>query len=141
MEDYEQIYQFLVGRYPASFSKNQKRALRRKCKNFEVKAGYLQPGTDVWKQLRPHLLQCLETGTITNFPRGSRRRKTKVFQSRLPKMTNISVYCSCRETSEGKMVQCNKCHEWFHDRCIPPTREEVWTNKLFKWYCGQCIIG
>ena len=79
-------------------------------------------------KLRPHLLQCLETGTITNFPPGSRRRKTKVFQSRLPKMTNISVYCSCRETSEGKMVQCNKCHEWFHDRCIPPTREEVWTN-------------
>ena len=43
--------QFLVGRYPAGFSKNQKRALRRKCKNFEVKAGYCKPGTDVWKQV------------------------------------------------------------------------------------------
>ena len=41
MEDYEQIYQFLSGRYPAGFSKNQKRALRRKSKNFEVNAGYL----------------------------------------------------------------------------------------------------
>ena len=35
MEDYEEIYDFLsYGTYPTDFSKNQKRALRRKCNDY-----------------------------------------------------------------------------------------------------------
>ena len=41
MEDYDELYEFLVGRYPPGISKNGKRAFRRKCKNFTVKDGYL----------------------------------------------------------------------------------------------------
>jgi len=54
MEDYDEIYQFLVGSYPPGISKNYKRALRRKCKNFTVKDGYLyhcKPGTNIRKQV------------------------------------------------------------------------------------------
>ena len=38
MEDYEEIYDFLsYGTYPTGFSKNQKRALRKKCNDhFKV---------------------------------------------------------------------------------------------------------
>jgi len=36
MEDYDEIYQFLVGSYPPGISKKHKKTLRRKCKNFTV---------------------------------------------------------------------------------------------------------
>ncbi len=43
MEDYEEIYQFLIfHRYPTGFSKNQKRVLRRRSQDyFRVKKGVL----------------------------------------------------------------------------------------------------
>ena len=40
MEDSDEFCRFLVGSYPSGISKNHKRALRRKCKNFTVKDGY-----------------------------------------------------------------------------------------------------
>jgi len=54
MEDYDEIYKFLVGSYRPGISKNHKRALRRKCKNFTVKDGYpyhCKPGANVRKQV------------------------------------------------------------------------------------------
>ena len=43
MEDYEVVYAYLnSGTYPTGFSKNQRRALRRKClEHFKVSAGTL----------------------------------------------------------------------------------------------------
>ena len=43
MEDYEAVYAYLnSGTYPTGFSKNQRRALRRKClEHFKVSAGTL----------------------------------------------------------------------------------------------------
>ena len=41
-------------------------------------------------------------------------------------------YCRCRMPEEGgeKMISCDTCQQWFHDKCvvIPP---QTWTNEEF----------
>jgi len=60
MEDYDEIYQFLVGSYPPGISKNYKRALRRKCKNFTVKETWYQHSKQVPRR-REEISRILES--------------------------------------------------------------------------------
>uniref|UniRef100_A0A6G1SFG1 CXXC-type zinc finger protein 1 n=1 Tax=Aceria tosichella TaxID=561515 RepID=A0A6G1SFG1_9ACAR len=45
-------------------------------------------------------------------------------------------YCICRKTnSDENMVQCDKCSEWFHYRCLRITE----VDKNADWFCPICI--
>ncbi len=75
------------------------------------------PTTAVFHQdeLRTHLCQCLEKGTITLFPVTKKRRHV----SRVCRAETLSVYCYCRMPDHGQlMVHCSQCGDWFHHQCL-----------------------
>ena len=81
------------------------------------------------KDLRGHLIKCLEGGTVQPFPviRPRRVGVASIF--------TIDVFCYCRNRDDGsKMVQCNMCKDWFHLSCIEAT-----IVKGKKWYCNNCL--
>jgi hypothetical protein len=45
------------------------------------------------------------------------------------------IYCKCKRPSFGKMIECERCKEWFHYECVklPETLEPK------VWYCASCI--
>ena len=50
-------------------------------------------------KMRSHLLNCLHSGVLTEFP--CKKRK----------------YCTCRIPMSDLMFQCTKCQRWFHPNC------------------------
>ena len=73
-----------------------------------------EPGSHVFdqKQMRPHMIKCLEAGIAEGFPvRKSRRMLKKI------KLTfTVPVFCTCRlpKKSDCTMIKCSDCTEWFH---------------------------
>ncbi|KAF9167737.1 hypothetical protein DFQ26_003321 [Actinomortierella ambigua] len=49
------------------------------------------------------------------------------------------VYCICRSSEAGMMVECDECHEWYHGTCVRVSRREatVKTNYI----CPVCNLG
>ena len=66
------------------------------------------------KELRSHLIKCFESGVVQPFPLIRQRRIGA------PNIFTVDVYCyNCRNRDDGsKMVQCNKCKDWYHVNCI-----------------------
>ena len=95
-------------------------------------ANKLNPSLCVFHQaeMRKHLILCFEQKQLNPFPILKERRS-----SNIPKMLTVKVYCYCRQTYNGKMVECSGvCGEWYHIKCIS-TR--IQKNK--EWFCKNCI--
>ena len=49
-------------------------------------------------------------------------------------------YCFCKRTEEEAigltMIQCDACHDWFHDECLGRKSEEL--ESLVVYYCPSC---
>ena len=46
-------------------------------------------------------------------------------------------YCTCRGRDDGTfMIQCDRCTEWYHGKCIQVTRRKV--KEVEKWVCPFC---
>ena len=85
------------------------------------------------QQLRAHLLNVLETGSLTEFPVLKRRRVA----SRIKKSEKFQLHCYCRLRDDGtKMVCCDGCNQWYHLRCI---KIDVNSIDADKWFCKNCI--
>ena len=82
--------------------------------------------------MREHLHDCIEEKMMKHFPAKKRRCTNKA-----RKTETLKVFCHCRLPAKENMVLCERCQEWFQDKCeiIP---DEVWTNDKFKWYCSKC---
>ena len=51
-----------------------------------------------------------------------------------------SLYCCCRQPENDKrVVECKRCHEWYHDMCVPIPKI-VFTNRTVEWFCPCCRI-
>lgn len=47
-------------------------------------------------------------------------------------------YCFCRsKDGEGKMIQCERCEEWYHFPCVKMTKSH--SNSIDKYYCSACL--
>ena len=85
-------------------------------------------------KMRSHLLKCLTNGRLLPFPTVEKlgfRRNHFPYQE-------IEVFCNCQmPETYGDMIQCDKCEEWYHMKCvgllIPPTNTE-------NWYCSVCKV-
>ena len=92
------------------------------------------PGRYIFEQssMRAPLIHCLETGEFSMFPVRKMRRNAK----RVKSTTNIQVYYECRMTElpSSEIVQCTKCHEWFHFLCI----NVHGLGKKTAWFCN-CV--
>ena len=82
----------------------------------------IPPSTVLWeqKQMRMHLVKCLESGNLTPFPARDLPQQQQAIKNigDEPVLTtvNIRIYCSCRKPQLGKdkMAQCTACQEWYH---------------------------
>lgn len=84
-------------------------------------------------QLRSHWLKCLEQGSLTQFPRNSKRAKKVKEQE---DFEVISTYCTCRlPESFSNLVLCDGCSVWYHRLCVglPEEGDEE------EWFCSMCV--
>nr|GMC89802.1 chromatin remodeling protein EBS-like [Ipomoea batatas] len=54
----------------------------------------------------------------------------------------VEVFCKCRmpyNPDHYFMLQCDKCNEWFHPRCVGMSNGEA--NKLDTYVCENCESG
>ncbi len=96
-----------------------------------------KPGTFFFDQaeMRKHLLKCLITREITQFPVKRMRHSHK----NIKRTEKVKVYCKCRmpELPGSKWIECSKCGSWFHiDICVNVSDKYLKEN--CSWYCHQC---
>jgi len=88
----------------------------------------------ITRHLRPHWLECIESGKISLFP-SSRQIHHSLIEMQFK---DISVFCICRLPDHygTKMTKCSgrDCHEWFHIECVNLCGKE----SLGKWFCPLC---
>ena len=78
---------------------------------FSISPGHI---SFVQKELRAHMLKCLQQQNITRFPRTDHR--VKFCKS---EVHTFVVYCICRQPFlKMYMAECSSCSEWFHRRCM-----------------------
>ena len=46
----------------------------------------------------------------------------------------IPVFCHCRLSEEGNMIECGQCSEWYHEKC-ENIDYEVWETEEIDWVC------
>lgn len=48
-------------------------------------------------------------------------------------------YCLCRDTEEGAMIECDRCHEWFHFNCVSHL-SPIGEKEDDKYTCPACLV-
>ena len=61
----------------------------------------------------------------------------RVMPTYISKNLKNEHYCYCHESEYGKMVECNKCKNWFHEECIGMTDSEM--KSLLLFFCENCL--
>ena len=90
------------------------------------------PAGKVYDQssMRGHLLNYLLNRRISPFLERSCKRVVKDRQAE-----ELPIFCICRLPDDGKlMVQCSKCTQWYHQRCIQIPHRYLKKN----FYCKYC---
>ncbi|KAG0198705.1 hypothetical protein BGX28_007881 [Mortierella sp. GBA30] len=49
------------------------------------------------------------------------------------------VYCLCRSSEAGMMVECDECHEWYHGTCVRMTKREA--SAKSNYICPVCNLS
>ena len=110
-------------------------------------ANNINPCECCFKQdaMRDHLQCCLESGKLTMFPLVKRRMPRKVVHH----VDIIEFHCSCQMPEVPPMVECSKCKEWYHIKCVSVYPKEHWRTKVLTgtvktvkfvyYYCNHCI--
>ncbi|KAG0319065.1 hypothetical protein BGZ99_005323 [Dissophora globulifera] len=49
------------------------------------------------------------------------------------------IYCLCRTSESGMMVECDECHEWYHGPCIRMTKREA--SSKSNYICPICNLS
>ncbi|KAF9113649.1 hypothetical protein BGX27_001124 [Mortierella sp. AM989] len=49
------------------------------------------------------------------------------------------IYCLCRTSESGMMVECDECHEWYHGPCVRVTKREASTKS--NYICPICNLS
>ena len=94
-------------------------------------ANGIDPSQQVFDQdeLRPHLLDCLQSRNLIPFPVKKKHRVT----NSVIKTVVLYLCPVCEKPNIGEeMVECEKCNYCFHKSCVPP-----YNNKK-DWFCGRC---
>ena len=94
------------------------------------------PGNILYQQesMRLHLLKSIEEENITSFKeRGVRRQINRRMHT-----VKLALFCICRLPEDGHaMIQCIKCQEWYHARCIY-LEKNIKDYEQIDWYCPPC---
>ena len=90
----------------------------------------------IQKEMRSHLIKCLQESTPTASPFPSSNRN---MQHDVKRTKSVSLHCSCRlpEDPEKRMIQCVICSVWYHEDCEPVV-ESAWIDENYPWKCRKC---
>lgn len=106
--------------------------------NATAIANNIDPCSCMWqlKQMRPHLLSCIEAGRLTPFPYKKRRVS---LGGKVLKNIREHIYCTCRMIYDKDidMILCNRCQVWFHGSCVGVIVKSY--PKEEQWVCSNCI--
>ena len=84
------------------------------------------------QKMREHLVQCLQTRQMLNFPSNMVKRAQTFVNEEL-----INLYCHCRQPQSSFMIECSGCSEWYHKECETSIPKTAYYLKN-KWYCRNC---
>ena len=87
------------------------------------------------KQMRQHLMKCLQNGYMEQFPVKRYRRLLHTDSC----TQSFEVYCLCRmpRMAGESMIACARCEMWYHaDICIEVPKN-AWKPNM-KWLCNNC---
>ena len=87
------------------------------------------------KQMRCHLVQCLENKEMISFP--SRKVNLK-YLSEIRNSYSLLVICTCHEIERDTQIQCDRCQMWYHTDCINLPPDSPCLNDSFVWFCASC---
>ena len=85
-------------------------------------------------KMREHLIECLERGNMTPFPKETVRGRSKL-DSVTCKVVKIPIWCRCKMPEcIDNMVACEnrKCRTWFHRKCLKLD------SGIQAWKCPSC---
>ena len=84
------------------------------------------------KQMRGHLLECIECEVMKPFPVNGTRKPGPAHSEQ------FKVYCICRLPHDNtKMIKCSKCGEWFHLECVMVPAKYI-RQRALDWFCAKC---
>ena len=92
------------------------------------------------KLMRPHLIQCIEFGKFTPFP----KRRSSVPPKRLSlskKDVEITISKNCKSAGcdlpdlFDDMTNCDRCQKWYHNCCVGISENN---SQSFSWSCDEC---
>lgn len=86
-------------------------------------------------KMRQHLIECLENGTLSAFPKEKERGRVKL-NSITCKVVKIPVWCHCKMPEFiDNMICCEnrKCKTWFHRKCVGLKAS------VSEWRCPSCV--
>ena len=87
--------------------------------------------------MRDHLQHSLESGRLTMFPLLKCRMPRKVVQH----IDIIKLYCSCLLPEVPPMVECSKCRQWYHIKCVSVPKRALENSSIdVKTVNFACII-
>lgn len=93
------------------------------------------PTTQSYDQslMRQHYVNCLESATMSPFPKTTRRVPYHMVQ----KKTSVPIFCQCRFPNDKReYVECFKCSSWYHTECVQVPEWAI--NSKTKWQCQKC---
>ena len=78
--------------------------------------------------MRSHLIQCLESRSMSMFPLLRLRRVTRKVKS----TDEVDIYCICRipEFTNSQWIQCSGCKEWYHSNVCVKVDEKYFELKI-----------
>ena len=95
-------------------------------------ANGMDPSQQIFHQgdMRSHLVDCLSSKKMIPFP----IKKNYRIENSMLSSINLYLCPVCGEPDYGEiiMVECEACHNWFHNTCVPPYHENE------NWYCMKC---
>lgn len=91
------------------------------------------------REMRSHLMECLEAGRIRSFPETGFR----VCRRPVALEYTAELFCICRQiyVKNDNMIQCKACHEWIHPECIGMDKQKFDTyisEKGISFICSSC---
>ncbi|CAG8691353.1 2342_t:CDS:2, partial [Cetraspora pellucida] len=89
---------------------------------------------NIWPSYRNTVINNFDIGDFLG--KWEKRARSCLSTTDLPPL-NQKHYCFCRRPDNFKtMIECDKCHEWYHCECIGMSDEEA--NSLDTWTCSMC---
>lgn len=96
------------------------------------------PSQEVYdvKNLRSHLIKCLENKHITPFPTHNKSYKSTRRKVKIKKIVDVPLYCVCKKPDTGTIyVFCDACNKEYHPECVG-LNESI--NESLLFICNDC---